>query len=293
MDNFSFPRRSPRFFEMLKSERLNLHLWDVQFVHEHKHEHFEMGYVLNGTATHIIDGYQYTLHQGDLFLVDQGICHRYIDGQQLELINLCFYPEFIDRSFFSVRSINNMASGSMFHFAPDISQNYSRVVLHDQDGRIRFLLEDIAREMAEKNDGYRAVVRGHLVQLLIGFLREAGQQEAKNLSPTVGTILRNLATRYMENVSVADLCDDNYYTLNYLGKKFKEEMGIPFKSYLQNYRLRKAASLLTTTDYGVEEIALAVGYQNTPFFYKLFREHFGTTPLHYRKSARTYQEEFQ
>ena len=107
----------------------------------------------------------------------------------------------------------------------------------------------------------------------------------------MSVILRNLSARYMENVSVSDLTDNDYYSLNYLGKKFKEEMGVPFKTYLQNYRLQKATSLLTTTDYTVEEIASAVGYQNAPFFYKLFRERYGTTPLHYRKTIRTYQEE--
>ena len=291
MESYEIPLRNKRFFEMLKKERLNIHAWDAQFVHEHKHEYFEMGYVLRGTALHTIGRHQYRLRQGDLFLVDKGIFHRYTEGERFELANLCFYPEVIDRSFFAVQSVNNIAAGSMFHFAPDISQDYSRVVLHDTDGRIRFLLEDIAREMAEKSDGYRAVVRSHLVQLLILFLRKAGQQEAKNLSPTVGTVLRNLSLRYMENVSIADLSDDDYYSLNYLGKKFKEEMGIPFKTYLQNYRLQKATSLLTTTDYTVEVIAAAVGSQNAPFFYKLFRERYGTTPLHYRKTVRTYEED--
>ncbi|MBQ3084710.1 MAG: AraC family transcriptional regulator [Clostridia bacterium] len=289
--NYKVPLRTKRFFEILKKERLNIHRWDAQFVHEHRHEHFEMGYVLHGTATHDIDGNVYTLKKGDLFLVDKGVYHRYYDGNRFELINLCFYPEAIDRSFFSVRSLNNMASSSFFHFAPDISQNYTKVLLHDTDGRLLSVLEDLAWEMEQKGNGYRAVVRGHLVQLLVYFLREAGQQEAKNLSPTLGVILRNLHDRYMENVSVLDLCDDHYYTLNYLGKKFKEEMGVPFKTYLQNYRLQKAASLLTTTDYSVDEIASAVGYQNTPFFYKLFRQRYGTTPLHYRRSVRTYQDE--
>ncbi len=289
--NYEIPLRPKKFFEILKKERMNIHRWNVQFVHEHRHEYFEMGYVAHGTATHSIDGFEYTLKQGDLFLVDKGVSHRYYDGKDFDLINLCFYPEVIDRSFFSVRSLNNMAAGHIFHFAPDISQNYAKILLHDTDARLLSVLEDISWELEHKNDGHRAVVRGHLTQLLIYFLREAGQQEAKNLSPTLGVILRNLQDRYMENISIIDLCDDHYYTLNYLGKKFKEEMGVPFKTYLQNYRLQKATSLLTTTDYSVEEIAAAVGYQNTPFFYKLFRQRYGTSPLHYRRSIRTYQDE--
>lgn len=291
MVNYEIPIRSKNFFEILKKERVNIHVWDAQEVHEHSHEYFEIGYVLRGSALHCIGEYQYRLQQGDLFLVDKGVRHRYIEGERLELVNLCFYPEVIDRTFFAIRSVNNIAASSMFHFAPDISQDYSQIVLRDTDGQVRRLLEDLAREMEEKNHGYSAIVRGHLVQLLVYFLRKAGQQEARNISPTVNVILRNLSTRYMENVSITDLTDDDYYSLNYLGKKFKEEMGIPFKTHLQNYRLQKAAALLTTTDYTVEEIAAAVGYQNTPFFYKLFREQYGTTPLHYRKNTRTYKEE--
>lgn len=290
MTFYEIPYRPRNFFQILRNERINVHLWDAQAVHQHRHDHFEIGYVLRGTATHVIDNYTYTLKPGDLFLVDQGIWHQYFNGERLELINLCFYPEVIDGSLFSVHSVNDIATSKQFHFVPDISQNYSRLVLHDTDGSIRLILEDVAREMEEKNNGYRSIVRGHLIRLLIYFLRESGQNSVC-LSPTIHSVIRNLHSRYMENVSLLELCDNQYYSLNYLGKKFKEETGMNYKTYLQNYRLQKAVTLLTTTDYSVSEIARAVGYQNVPFFYKLFQKYYGTTPLHYRKNIRTYQEE--
>ncbi len=72
---------------------------------------------------------------------------------------------------------------------------------------------------------------------------------------------------------------------SYLGRIFKEQMGMNFLEYLTRIRVSKSKQLLLETDMTVEEIGNTVGYSNSYYFIKLFREHTGTTPGKYRKSV--------
>lgn len=56
-------------------------------------------------------------------------------------------------------------------------------------------------------------------------------------------------------------------------------------AYINNLRLERAAHLLTTTDRGVYHVMLEVGFQNTSYFNKLFREKYRLSPRKYRASV--------
>jgi transcriptional regulator GlxA family with amidase domain len=51
---------------------------------------------------------------------------------------------------------------------------------------------------------------------------------------------------------------------------------------LQEKRLSQAAFLLKNTELSVEEIALAVGYENKSYFHRIFTARYGTSPKKYR-----------
>lgn len=48
-------------------------------------------------------------------------------------------------------------------------------------------------------------------------------------------------------------------------------------------RLEKAKVNLLTSNDSISEIAQRVGMANTPYFIKVFRQHYGSSPNHYRK----------
>ena len=57
-----------------------------------------------------------------------------------------------------------------------------------------------------------------------------------------------------------------------------------FQELVRESRLEKAAVLLSSSDYSVEKIAQAVGYQNAVPIYQGIKEKFGCSPAEYRKS---------
>ncbi|MCG8310862.1 MAG: ATP-binding protein [Cytophagales bacterium] len=55
-------------------------------------------------------------------------------------------------------------------------------------------------------------------------------------------------------------------------------------NYIQAVRLQKARELLSTTNYKIVEIANKVGFQNTPYFSRLFSKEFGVPPSDFRNN---------
>ena len=64
---------------------------------------------------------------------------------------------------------------------------------------------------------------------------------------------------------------------------FKGVYGTAIYTYMRNYRMDLAASLLTQTDEPITVIAGKVGYTNTSKFSEAFKKVKGKTPLEYRK----------
>ncbi len=72
----------------------------------------------------------------------------------------------------------------------------------------------------------------------------------------------------------------------YLGKIFKTVQGCSYASYLTNFRLEEAKSLLMETNKSVNEIASELGFSNTTYFTTLFKNAYGMTPTTFRNNRR-------
>lgn len=83
---------------------------------------------------------------------------------------------------------------------------------------------------------------------------------------------------------------------NYLSNVFSKKRGIPFRKYLQQYRVQQAEKLLIETSLGIGTIAEMVGFTDSNYFIKVFREYYQLTPYRYRlqmrKSAGTGKNDF-
>jgi len=66
-------------------------------------------------------------------------------------------------------------------------------------------------------------------------------------------------------------------------RRFRAATGTTLIGYVQNLRVEEAKRQLETDQTSSEEIAVAVGYENTAFFRRLFKRSTGLTPGQYRR----------
>lgn len=88
------------------------------------------------------------------------------------------------------------------------------------------------------------------------------------------------------DLSPTRIADEMGMSGAYLGRIFKESRGQSISQYINQTRVRQAARLLRTDQEPVERIAAAVGFSNVKYFYVVFKNTTGQTPLQYRKSCR-------
>ena len=98
---------------------------------------------------------------------------------------------------------------------------------------------------------------------------------------TVLTVLNYIETHYKSGTltEISSQLRLPDYTVSRL---LKEYTGTNFKELLQTRRLQQASYLLMHTSLSVEQIIADIGYNNTSYFYRRFKEVYGYSPKEYR-----------
>ena len=118
-------------------------------------------------------------------------------------------------------------------------------------------------------------------------LTQLGNRKKNIFSPVTECVITIINTRYCEPLSVGEIAEKVHYSPAHLGTLFKKETGQTMSSYLLHTRLDAAMTLLRTTLEPVSSIARQVGYPDTQYFSRVFKQFAGCTPLEYRRKAKT------
>lgn len=105
---------------------------------------------------------------------------------------------------------------------------------------------------------------------------------------SIEKIIEYIKNHYMEDITLDDLAKMVYLSPTYLSYLFKKQLGITFKEYLINIRLKKSKELIETTDLSIGEISKMVGIEDQNYFSRLFKRKFGVSPLNYKKDKYIY-----
>ena len=91
---------------------------------------------------------------------------------------------------------------------------------------------------------------------------------------------------YHENLTLQELGKELNYSHSYLGKKFRSQENMSYRTYLDVIRIDEAKRLLKENQFLVYEIAEKVGYTNSDYFYKKFKKIVGKSPRSFQKDLR-------
>jgi two-component system, response regulator YesN len=91
---------------------------------------------------------------------------------------------------------------------------------------------------------------------------------------------------YHLDLSLNDIAACVGVNSSYLSRKFKQDCGKGVIEYLNTLRIEQAKLLMENGSLKVKEIADQVGFNNYNYFFKVFKDSQGMTPLEYEKSCR-------
>ena len=100
------------------------------------------------------------------------------------------------------------------------------------------------------------------------------------------SIDRYIEDNLSEKITVEDICNHFRIPRHLLYATFDHESGETIQEYIIKKRIRKAQHLLSSTNLSVSQISTQVGYPEYNYFFRIFKDRTGTTPLNYRKQTK-------
>ena len=141
-----------------------------------------------------------------------------------------------------------------------------------------------ANQMTHACDMKRA---GGMCKALAAMMENNASEKVRNEAPDfkyVNKAIRIISEHYAEKIKITDIADMVGINRSYLSNLFKKELSVSPQEFLINYRLDKAAQMLSETEDSVGNVASAVGYADPLAFSKAFKQKFGVSPRSYRNN---------
>ena len=142
------------------------------------------------------------------------------------------------------------------------------------------LIWTIIRKEPNKRSIQQATMGLLFLQLMNQIDRMETAEEDKQQKLAID-VLSYIEEHYREG-ELENLAKQLHYDMRWLSKEIKKRTGFTYTELVQKKRLNQAAYLLATTNMNVLDIGLAVGYDNTSYFHRIFQKEFGMTPRKYR-----------
>ena len=155
------------------------------------------------------------------------------------------------------------------------------------------LFRKIETEYNNNQDEYsKDIILGH-IESMLKYSQRFYKRQFLNRSELSGKIVSkfNKAMRqYFENgalqteglPTVAAIAAQLKMSPHYLSDLLRQETGKPAIDHIHHYLISEAKSLLIGADLTVSEIAYRLGFENPPYFSRLFRKETGFSPVAYR-----------
>ncbi|MBP8989412.1 MAG: helix-turn-helix domain-containing protein [Clostridia bacterium] len=252
----------------------------------HRHEFFEMVFIERGVSLHSHEGQIQILTAGDLFLVLPGEAHSYISTHNTDLYNCLFDRE----AFLCFQSdIENLPELS-FIFDGRSAEPVERVHAGTaQRHQIGLLMEQISWEMANRPIGWPLKCKSLLAELFLIYARLLGnsRQEAQESGANFRRIMKAVAyieEHYNQEITVHEVAQAAGLSAGYLSRQFRHFLGTTPLEYARNFRMAKAAELLSDEEKSVASVASELGFGDTASFSRQFRQITGISPTGFRKS---------
>lgn len=260
----------------------------TRFVHfpKHRHNYIEIIYMCQGGTKHIVNGNTVILNEGDLLFLNQSAVHEILPAGETDIaVNFIILPEFFDTAYMMMEEEENLLRdflmGCLFNQTDSNSYLYFNVadVLPIQN-----LMENMIYTILNNYHSKRSINQKTMGLLFLNLLNHMDKIEvgkSQFYQEFTVNVLKYIEEHY-KNGTLTELSELMGYDLYWLSKEIKKQVGKTFKELLQTKKMNQALYLLKYSSLPVNDIIEAVGYDNTSYFYRKFKERYDISPKEYR-----------
>jgi len=247
----------------------------------HYHQEYELTWIAKGRGKRFVGNRMEDFSEGDFVLIGPNQPHCWkLDGtvRSAKAIVIQFSHDFLGMDFFGkpeFEGIHSMlkASVSGLRFTlekPEVS--CLKAIARSQGTRRILLLLDLLHNLSLQS--YQTVGAAALYDTA------ADSADTRRINVVMAYIVEH----FKNDISLDDVADIANLTPNAFCKYFKRVTRKTFMDTVIQYRLNYASQQLIHTEEPVSAIAIASGFNDLSYFYKVFKAKLGVSPLAYRKS---------
>lgn len=175
----------------------------------------------------------------------------------------------------SVRSVQVICA-ELLSIAIQFCRKYNLDELRDELGALQLSGTYVKKKFADIRREMKSVY-DRVIQQYYGLLAASGG------NPYVKKAMQYVYTNFRKNISLTDVADYVGVSAQYLSKLIHEECDKSFSELLNGKRVEVACEMIRFHNYTIKEIAVATGFSNYNYFFKVFKEVTGMTPNEYEK----------
>ncbi|PTS94275.1 AraC family transcriptional regulator [Pedobacter sp. HMWF019] len=248
----------------------------------HNHNHFELAFIHSGNGFHYLNEVPQWYQGPCLFLLSPEDYHIFEIQDRTEFSILKFTNIYLDGPF-ADQGLQEWSKLMEQLLAMSSTLQSCLVNSAEELFKIEQLIRLIIREWeTSQNSGNETIF--YLVRAVFSLIKKTA---VKKLSPkissqenTVMSIVNYIhkQIRNPRSLQLKELAEVFNFSPNYLTGLFKKQMGVPIKTYIDNYKLKLIENKLKYTEYPLKEISIEFGFNDLSHFNKFFKKNYGTNP---------------
>jgi AraC-like DNA-binding protein len=250
----------------------------------HQHPEFEITIVISGNGRRVTDDFIEPFQEGEIVIVPPNIPHGWVyekslcnDGMKE---NACWQ---FSNDYFDKLSQFSPEFNIMIDFYRSLNQCIK--VTNETANSIHKLLLDFPNQT-------EAVGSMTLLQTLYlvshsGDYRFIGENEFCGIKihknqKRLQAIHKYIVENYHNKITLNEIASVASMNKTSFCLFFKKARNQSFASYLIDFRLQVACTMLSRTDKKISDISYAIGFGDTPYFNRAFKKKYGISPSQFR-----------
>jgi len=278
LHNFSSPER--------KSQQFQVEVFDAKrhfsVKYPHRHDFFEVLYLMRGSGFHVIDGNKYEIHPPCVFFMSPGQAHKLEFSNDIEGFIFIFTADFylINR--------NDQNSLIEFPFFYTLQQDNPPLVLENAED-VTFLEKLFVYgiyELQVRGDRAIEMLRSTLDLILTTCAARYRTVETSGNKGKGHILVKRFYSlveeKYQQNLSLNQYAELLSVSPNHLTQTLKKLTGKTSTQIIKAKQILEIKRLLVHTNLTVSEIAGQLNFYDQSYFSKFFKRETGRLPLQYR-----------
>lgn len=155
--------------------------------------------------------------------------------------------------------------------------------LSDKSGTLRWLFEQIYAEYNANHPERDALIESYAYCIIKHIMRHFLLPSNSGIKDDILELLQYINSNYSSDISPEQMACKLNISKSHLHKVFKDFVGITPLQYVQNVRIEQAKAILASSRYSIQEVSDLVGYHDTRYFSRIFKQLTGMSPRDWKK----------